>query len=279
MAVKLSVVMPVYNSSEYLVESIESTLCQTFSDFEFIIVDDGSTDNSIELIESFKDPRIHLLQSSHNFIQSLNWGMKSAKGKYIVRMDSDDKMLPHRLEFQYNYMESHPNIGICGSWIRTFGTFEDTYVFSDKHEVLICNMLLQNPLCHPSVIIRKDILETILWSKGLETYKEEYKYAEDYKLWCDLVISGVKISNIQEVLLLYRCSKKQVTSIFRLEMTKCTQKIQKEYLVYVMQKIVSNKPKYFNVVNNIIKLNNTNCLSSRHMIQMIKCIYSEFLNR
>ncbi len=86
---KISVVMPVYNSSLYLNESIESVLNQTLDDFEFIIIDDGSTDNSTDVIKSYQDKRINLQKRSHDYIASLNYGMRLAKGKYIVRMDSD----------------------------------------------------------------------------------------------------------------------------------------------------------------------------------------------
>ena len=118
---KISVVMPTYNASKYVSEAIESTLKQSFFDFEFIIVDDGSTDNTREIIRSYDDNRIKLVENEHNFIGSLNKGLELAGGKYIARMDADDIMHIDRLKIQYSIMEAKPEIDICSAWMAPFG--------------------------------------------------------------------------------------------------------------------------------------------------------------
>ena len=112
---EISVVMPVYNSGKYVNEAIRSVLAQSFDDFEFIIVDDGSTDNTQSIIHSFVDTRIKFIQNKHDFIGSLNRGMSSATGKYVARMDADDIMHIDRLKIQHAVMQRHSEITICGT--------------------------------------------------------------------------------------------------------------------------------------------------------------------
>ena len=118
---EISVVMSAYNVEKYVSEAIESVLKQSFSDFEFIIVNDGSTDDSLSIIHSFKDKRIKLIENKHDFIESLNLGMKAATGKYIARMDADDIMHVDRLRIEQAILEENPDITVCTSWISPFG--------------------------------------------------------------------------------------------------------------------------------------------------------------
>lgn len=122
-APKISVVMPVWNATKYLPQSIESILNQNFDDFELIIIDDGSTDRSVEIVNSYRnrDRNIVVCENPHNFINSLNTGIALSRGEYIVRMDADDIMLPDRLEVQFCFMEENPEIDVCGSWMEIFG--------------------------------------------------------------------------------------------------------------------------------------------------------------
>lgn len=105
---KVSVCIPMYNSELYLRESIDSVLSQTFDDFELLIIDDGSTDSSCQIVESYSDPRIRLLHNCHDFIDTSNMLIDNAHGEYIARMDSDDRMLPNRLRMQVEIMDAHP---------------------------------------------------------------------------------------------------------------------------------------------------------------------------
>ena len=123
--IPLSICIPAYNSASTIKECVQSILSQSFSHFELIIVDDGSTDDTDALVRAFNDLRIQLVSNDHDYIGSLNLSLSLAEGKYIVRMmDADDLMLPHRLAFQYEYMESHPDVDILGACATTFGAYE-----------------------------------------------------------------------------------------------------------------------------------------------------------
>ena len=153
----ISVCMPVYNRREYISECIKSVLNQTFSNFEFIIVDDGSTDGTTDLIQEFKDERIRLIKSKHDYIASCNKMLDEARGKYVARMDSDDIMMPDRLEFQYNYMESHPEVDILGGSIERFGDYEDPYI-PPIGDVSIQDLLSGGCIVNPTNFMRLDKL-------------------------------------------------------------------------------------------------------------------------
>ena len=120
----ISVIMPTYNTElSILKEAVESILTQTVPDFEFIIIDDGSANGSDEYLNSLRDERIRIIRNPQNIgiTKSLNIGLKEATGKYIARMDADDISMPTRFEKQYAYMESHPDVVMCGSWMEDFG--------------------------------------------------------------------------------------------------------------------------------------------------------------
>lgn len=201
---EISVVMSVYNSEKYLAEAIESILNQTFTNFEFIIINDGSTDSSLGIIESYKakDDRIELISRQNKGLPaSLNEGIAIAKGKYIARMDADDISLPKRLEKQYEFMEANEVIGVCGSW---------AWVFSEKpsknklrrhpqeHDELSVKLLFSVCFIHPSVIMRKAVLDELDY-----VYNTDFINSQDYELWSRLV-ENTRFFNIQQPLIYYR---------------------------------------------------------------------------
>lgn len=279
MAIVISVVMSVYNASFFLDEVITSVLNQTLSNFEFIIIDDGSIDDTSEIVKRYKDPRIVYYKRAHDYISSLNFGMRIAKGKYIVRMDADDKMTLNRLQTQFDYMESHPDIAVCGSWIESFGLQHKIYYYSEKHEELVTTMLMGTPLCHPSVIIRTNFIKEFFIDKNIVIYNSAYPYAEDYKLWVDIVMFGGKIANIQEVLLQYRCSTKQISVVYRIDMIKSTLKIRLEYLNYIARLIVKNAPYYYEQINKMIICHNKDELDFTHLCLEMKKLYDLSFNK
>ncbi|MFH1979464.1 MAG: glycosyltransferase [Patescibacteria group bacterium] len=210
--VKVSVLFPVYNGKKYLKDSIKSILNQTFKDFEFLIIDDGSTDNSVKLIKNFNDCRIILIKNNENIglIKTLNKGLNLAKGEYIIRMDQDDISLPERFFKQLNFMDSNPDCGVCGSWIRIFGDSKDQIVkYETDSDLIKAQLLFFNPLAHSSTILRKAIFD-----KFSLRYDEFYKNAEDYELWTR-VVNCSKICNIPEVFLNYRISQEQITQKYQ----------------------------------------------------------------
>lgn len=204
---KVTVLMPVYNGERFLREAIESILNQTFTDFEFLIINDGSTDRSVEIINSYKDPRIRLVHNERNIglVPTLNKGLDLSRGQYIARMDCDDISLPDRLQKQVAYMDANSDIDICGTWFRHFGkTGESTIFLPENHEDIKCGLLFYTPMAHPSIIIRKNkLLGNNLY------YDPTYNNAEDYELWVRS-LEYLKFHNIGKTLLLYRLHDKQV---------------------------------------------------------------------
>lgn len=180
----ISLIMPVYNAkSDELRLAIESILNQTFQDFEFIIINDGSTNNSEEIILSYNDKRIKYLKNETNIklISTLNKGLDIAKGKYIARLDCDDYSDITRFEKQFNFLEQNPSVGVLGTYFKR--THEDRTVLvpSLVQDVNIYIRYCQNCIIHSSVMFRKSIIEKY----GLR-YDKNCLHAEDHKLWSDM---------------------------------------------------------------------------------------------
>lgn len=151
----VSLILVTYNSSAFLAETIDSILSQTFEDFELIIIDDHSTDNTLEILKSYNDPRLFYFSGKHNRIENLNKAVALANGKYIARIDHDDIMLPDRLKKQYDFMEYHSEIIVCGSWMYTFGNEERLIPCLGPHKEISSAMILGNPMANPTTFMRK----------------------------------------------------------------------------------------------------------------------------
>ena len=222
----ISIVMPVYNGEKFLREAIDSILGQTFSDFEFIIVDDGSTDNSRDVIRSYTDPRIRMVENKRNLgvSASRNKGMKMSRGKYIAMMDADDISLPKRFAKQYDFMETNPKIDVCGTQREDFGNRTKKFVVLNRHEEIVTNFLFSCKINQPSVFMRKDIMHSL---EGL--YNTEYRLTEDYELWIRLFLNGAKFANLDETLIRYRWHGSNVSVAFaneqRLEASEARKKL------------------------------------------------------
>lgn len=199
---KVSVVMPVYKGDKYLSEAVDSILNQTFSDFEFIIICDDPTDETCCIFDKYqqKDSRIKIYyQKRQGLVNSLNMGFSLAKSEYIARMDADDISLPTRFEKQIEFMDNNPEIGICGTWIKTIGDNPgNVSKHPCDHETIRSKLLFESSVAHPSVIIRKNI-----FCKNRLFYNPDETYAEDYGLWVR-AITRLRFANIPEVLLHYR---------------------------------------------------------------------------
>ena len=200
--------MPVYNAEQHLGEAIESILQQSFGDFEFLIIDDGSSDGSTRIVLSYDDKRIRLLQNPENCGLSitLNRGIAEARGQYIARMDSDDISLPQRLQKQVAFMWSHPQVAICGSWIELFGSDGGVWQYPTESSAIKARLLFSSSFAHPTVIMnRKMLLDNNL------LFNEYHRYAQDYALWVRAT-ELLPVANIGEVLLNYRCHQQQISS-------------------------------------------------------------------
>lgn len=193
----ISVLMPVYNTKEeYLRTSIESILNQTFTDFEFIIVNDGSTNNAEEVILSYKDNRIkYVKQENQGIVGALNNAWSKASGKYIARMDSDDIAYPERFAKQVNFLEENPEYSLVGSWAKIIPSKN---IIKLPQDIKIMDLLADCMFIHPSIMFNKADFE-----KFNLQYETGFEYAEDYCLYANAV-KHLKMTNLQEVLLDYR---------------------------------------------------------------------------
>lgn len=205
---KVTVLMPVYNGEKYLKEAIDSILNQTFSDFEFLIINDGSTDNTVGIINSYNDSRIRLVHNDKNLglITTLNKGFDLARGEYIARMDCDDVSLPDRLSKQVVFMEAHPGIGVCGTWFE-FMDCGQVIKWPEQHDAIKAQLFYNTALGHPTVMMRTDVI------KRYEFYYDSlYEHSEDYELWIRLS-EVTQLSNIPEILLKYRIHPDQISVV------------------------------------------------------------------
>lgn len=197
---KISIVMPVYNAEKYVSVAIKSILDQSFIDFEFIIVDDGSTDSTSKILSDFNDTRINVFTHKKNIgiVASLNEGIKQARGEYIARMDADDISISDRLEKQYAYMKNNPNVVICAGNIQSInhhGNIISKPWWKVSEASINWSLIWGNVIPHPTVMMRKSALPTTMY--------RNYQYAEDYDLWLRMMNKG-DIVRINEILLLYR---------------------------------------------------------------------------
>lgn len=199
----VSVVMSVFNGEKFLHESIESILGQTFYDFEFIIINDGSLDATPYILRKYEsiDSRIKVIQQENKgLISSLNTGCNLARGKYIARMDADDISLPERFQRQLSYLETHSDTGVLGTWVEAI----DQNGFAKKEirlpssfgAIKFC-LMFRNCIFHPTVMFRNDIIA------GLGFYRLQALHVEDYDLWVR-AIKVTRLENLPEFLLRYR---------------------------------------------------------------------------
>ena len=236
----ISVVMPTYNTPvPYLREAIESILNQTFRDFEFIVIDDGSTNGSDKYLKSLEDERIIIIWNQANLgvTKSLNIGLNAARGKYIARMDADDVSMPTRFEKQYSFMETHSDVVLLGT---NYKNFTDSSASSSKPIVTKINSqtswkiksLFRYPgPVHPTIFIRRETLE----ARQLR-YSPFFEHNQDYKLYLDISQFG-KIAILSEILNKRRIHQQQITYQKRNTVREFAKKIQKELLVELLGSI------------------------------------------
>lgn len=212
--IDISVIMPARNAEEFLEDSIRSILNQTFKNFEFIIINDGSTDNSLKIIKKYakENERIKIINNIKNLglNKSINKGLKKAKGKYIARFDADDIALPKRLKIQYNYLERNPEIFLIGSSAFVIDKKGHRVGFLFKYQIhpLIMKWRLKrsNSLIHPSIMFRND---------GTVHYKEANrnpKLEDERLIYLDLLRKNKKIVNLPSFLIKYRVNPKGMST-------------------------------------------------------------------
>jgi len=244
----ISVILPVYNAEEFLSDSIESILQQTFEDFELIIINDGSTDRSKDIALSYKDKRVKYIENKNNqgLIKSLNKGLHFAEGKYIARMDADDICHNTRFEKQISYFENNPDVDIVGTGQYIIGSQRIIYHKPTNEENRI-RLLLQPVVGHSTVMMKKDIL-----NQNKLYYDKNAIYAEDYKLWVDSSLCGLVIRNIDECLCGYRVHGNQISNQQNATQRFVANRIRISYAKYFFHHIIAgNEIEYLYLIHGI----------------------------
>lgn len=206
---EVSVLMAVYNGERFVSQAIRSILAQTLRDFEFLIVDDGSTDRTPALLDQFarQDRRIHVhRQANQGLTVSLNVGLDLAQGRYIARLDADDVALPRRLEKQAALMDRCPEVGICGTWVRTFGQGRrKTWRYPPDDRTLQGLLIFNPPFANPATMLRRAAFDA-----ARLRFDTSFSVAQDYELWARAA-QHVRLANLPEVLVKYRVHAAQLT--------------------------------------------------------------------
>lgn len=204
----ISVIIPVYNREKFILEAISSILKQTIQSFEIIVIDDGSKDKSLELIRSYKDPRIIIIENSENEGVSLsrNKALDRALGKYIAYMDSDDVSHPKRFEKQLKILESNPEINACGCWLQCFDSTSNIIKHKKYHEEIQAQLILSNSMSLGATMIEKEAFEKYRFDPAK-------LHVEDYDYWARSAWD-CQFYNLQEVLYYYRAHNTQVSNLY-----------------------------------------------------------------
>ena len=223
---KVSVILPVFNAELYVKDSIQSILNQTFFDFELIVINDGSTDRSEEIILEFKDNRIKYFKNNTNLklIETLNLGLNLANGKYIARIDADDIAFSNRFEKQVEFLERNTEYGLIGSFAQSIGVENKIMKYVEDDEEIRFALVTHNPFIHSSVMFRS----AILLEKNLKYCKEQI-HVEDYHLWISF-LKFTKGKILSDILIQYRIHDNQISNRFNIIQKSNSLKIQRKYL-------------------------------------------------
>lgn len=205
---KVTVFIPVYNKSEYVKEAVESILNQTYKEFELLIIDDCSTDDTLDKIRSFTDDRIRIYVNQKNLGPggSSNLAFELARGEYILRLDADDIAPPDRIESQVQYMDSNPHVGVSSGYIKCFGTDENLWTLPLDDKYIKSSFLFTVPICQGASIIRKSVLT----ESGIKYGDVSNYIGEDRVLWFRLR-KVTTFGNINKIVLFYRRGEQNIT--------------------------------------------------------------------
>lgn len=206
----ITILMPARNAGAYIAETVRSLRAQTFTDFELLVVDDDSSDDTVAYVRAAADgdERLHLITGVGRlgFSGALNLGLSRARGTYVARMDADDLAVPRRLEIQASYLNEHPDVGLCGGRVQTFGLRTGRFHRMPlTREQTRCYALFDNPFAHPTVMVRRTLLE----QHGLR-YDPAFCPSDDYELWAR-ALRLFPCVNLDEVLVHYRIHAQSLT--------------------------------------------------------------------
>ena len=267
----VTVLLPAYNAGKFLQEAVDSVLKQTYTSFELLILDDGSTDGCTDFLNHITDERVRLIRRNHNYIATLNYGLLIARGKYIARMDADDRMFPTRLEEQVAVLDADNNINICTSYMQRMGGEE---VYNSGLQGLVKPfvhfLLLGNFIAHPTVMLRTDYLQTHQLK-----YRTEYIYAEDYKLWAEIACLGGTLYVIPKPLLEYSISECQVSRIHNRQQLENARRIRNELLDFLIKNKSNSYTEHVKMLfEACVQLNEDNLLDDEYIFYGYYKIFS-----
>ena len=270
---KVSIILPVYNAKEYIKDCIDSILAQTYQNFELIIGDDASTDNSIDICKQYDNPKIRIIKCEHNYIRTCNTLLKFCNGDYIARMDADDIMLPNRIQKQVEILEKDKSLSLCCSNRLIIGTDERRDMWVENYvDDFILRLFGGNFIPHSTVMIRTSFLRNL----GIK-YKSEYPYAEDYKMWSDIAMNGGTIYAIKEPLIKYRIHDSSISMQNMLKQKETATKIQNEIYNYLIEKVIPYKDLYLKLNEILQELKNNNVISDLFIRLFFSDLFKKFI--
>ena len=236
---KVTVLMPTYNVAAYIKEAIESVLRQTYRDFELLVIDDCSTDETVSVVQGIYDPRIRIVQNEKNvgLAENLNRGLSHITTEYAARMDGDDIAEPFWLEREVAMLDSHPEIGICSGGFERFGTMKSLVRFPERHEDCMANMLFECSVIVPTFRM------SLYRDHGLH-YSTEAFPAEDYRFWAECM-RVTKIHNIQETLFHYRMHPTQICTARREEQQRKVAQVRRYMLDWLSPDFTEEEMQYY----------------------------------
>lgn len=273
---KITVLISVHNGEKYLKEAVDSILNQDYKDFEFLIIDDASTDNTSKILNNYSDPRIKIIKNITNLglTKSLNIGIREARGEYIARMDADDISLSERLQIQIDFMDANKDIILTGSWAQLIDqngkNLSIAKVTDDINIIKYSFILGKPPFIHSSWMFRKEII------KDLGGYNESYKNAQDFELLSRLILNN-KITNIQKELVKLRIHPESITANIQ----------NKDYSnMNALKVFIININNYTNITQqdfiNLYKSKTVGAVKITEMLKSLytlKCIHTGFIKK
>ena len=272
---KVTILLPAYNAALYLRDSLDSIMRQAFKDFDVLLIDDGSMDDTSKIAIEYSniDRRIKYYKNEKNIglIKTLNKGLSLAKGEYIVRMDADDIMFDDRLYKQVKYMDSNPECCVCGGQMEYIGGLTGMApILPQKYEDLLYLSLINCPLYHPTTIIRNSAIKQF----GLK-YNDSYKHAEDYKFWSDIIFSHPNsIANIKDVVLFYRISNNQITAKYSDEQDLISKIVRRENVQHVLVPYGIKLPEVVNceIIEKVSSLIRKEHIDAAEILTLVLCM-------
>lgn len=236
---RVTVLMPTYNVAPYVREAIDSVMQQTYTNFELLVIDDCSTDDTVSVVRSINDPRIHIIQNEKNvgLAENLNRGLSHITTEYVARMDGDDIAEPRWLEREVAILDNHPDIGICSGGFERFGTVKSLVRFPEQHEDCMANMLFECSVIVPTFRM------SLYRDHGLR-YSTEAFPAEDYRFWAEC-LRVTKIYNIQETLFHYRMHPTQICTARREEQQRKVAQVRRYMLEWLSGDFTEEDKTYY----------------------------------